>query len=153
MDMELEAMLRPPARKMPPYPAKAITLATGKPMVVRQVGRKAVPKLLEAVKPTLKIPRDYYDIVGARGGRRTTGQGGGGGLFPQFRRIRQQRCLSDLGEGGLMKREIYAYRCRQCGHLHYPFRMVCKECRQNDFFEFDIVPLPKQGKLLTFTKV
>jgi uncharacterized OB-fold protein len=31
--------------------------------------------------------------------------------------------------------------------------MVCKECRQNDFFEFDIVPLPKKGKLLTFTKV
>jgi uncharacterized OB-fold protein len=31
--------------------------------------------------------------------------------------------------------------------------MVCKECRQNDFFEFDIVPLPRKGKLLTFTKV
>jgi uncharacterized OB-fold protein len=31
--------------------------------------------------------------------------------------------------------------------------MVCKECRQNDFFEFDIVPLPKKGKLLTFTRV
>jgi uncharacterized OB-fold protein len=31
--------------------------------------------------------------------------------------------------------------------------MVCKGCRQNDFFEFDIVPLPKKGKLLTFTKV
>ena len=50
-------------------------------------------------------------------------------------------------------REIYAYQCKKCGHLHYPFRMVCKECRQNDFFEFDIVPLPKKGKLLTFTKV
>jgi uncharacterized OB-fold protein len=52
-----------------------------------------------------------------------------------------------------MQRDIYAYKCRKCGHLHYPFRMVCKECRQNDFFEFDIVPLPKKGKLLTFTKV
>jgi uncharacterized OB-fold protein len=52
-----------------------------------------------------------------------------------------------------MQRDIYAYQCRQCGHLHYPFRMVCKECRQNDFFEFDIVPLPREGKLLTFTKV
>jgi hypothetical protein len=66
MDVELEAMLRPPARKMPPYPAKAIILATGKQMVVHQVNRKAVPTLMEAVKPTLKIPRDYYDIVGAR---------------------------------------------------------------------------------------
>jgi uncharacterized OB-fold protein len=52
-----------------------------------------------------------------------------------------------------MQRDIYAYQCQKCGHLHYPFRMVCKECRQNDFFEFDIVPLPKKGKLLTFTRV
>ena len=52
-----------------------------------------------------------------------------------------------------MVRDIYAYECRKCGHLHYPFRMVCKECRQNDFFEFDTVPLPKSGKLLTFTRV
>lgn len=66
MDMELEALLRPPARKMAPYPPKVITLATGKPMVVREVDRNVVPDLLEAVRPTLKIPRDYYDIVGAR---------------------------------------------------------------------------------------
>lgn len=52
-----------------------------------------------------------------------------------------------------MAREIYAYKCRLCGHVHYPFRMVCKNCRQNDYFEFDLVPLPKTGKLLTFTKV
>jgi hypothetical protein len=66
MDMEIEALLRPPARKMPPYPAKVITLATGGKMVVRQVERDAVPALLKAVRPTLKIPRDYYDIVGVR---------------------------------------------------------------------------------------
>jgi hypothetical protein len=66
MDMELEALLRPPARDMPPYPAKVIVLATGKRMVVRQASRKDVPRLLEAVEPTLDIPRDYYDIVGAR---------------------------------------------------------------------------------------
>jgi hypothetical protein len=64
--MELEALLRPPAREMPPYPAKVIVLATGKRMVVRQAERKDVPALLEAVEPTLDIPRDYYDIVGAR---------------------------------------------------------------------------------------
>ncbi|MFO7547325.1 MAG: OB-fold domain-containing protein [Acidimicrobiia bacterium] len=52
-----------------------------------------------------------------------------------------------------MQRDIYAYRCRLCGTLHYPFRMVCKGCRQNDFFEFDVVPLPRAGKLLTFTRV
>jgi uncharacterized OB-fold protein len=52
-----------------------------------------------------------------------------------------------------MNREIYAYKCKRCGTMHYPFRMVCKECKQNDFFEFDTVPLPKSGKLLTYTKV
>jgi hypothetical protein len=66
MDMELEALLRPPETRMAPYPPKVITLATGRQMVVRQVARKDVPALLQAVKPTLDIPRDYYDIVGAR---------------------------------------------------------------------------------------
>jgi len=31
--------------------------------------------------------------------------------------------------------------------------MVCKKCKKNDFFEFEPVPLPKKGKLLTFTDV
>lgn len=52
-----------------------------------------------------------------------------------------------------MSREIYAYKCRLCDTMHYPFRMVCKSCKQNDFFEFDTVPLPRAGKLLTFTRV
>jgi len=66
MDTELEALLRPPAMRMAAYPSKVITLATGKQMVVRQASRKDVPTLLDAVRPTLGIPRDYYDIVGAR---------------------------------------------------------------------------------------
>ena len=66
VDMDLEAVLRAPAIEMPPYPAKAITLANGKKMVVRQVAREDVSILLQAVRPTLDIPRDYYDIVGAR---------------------------------------------------------------------------------------
>lgn len=52
-----------------------------------------------------------------------------------------------------MALEIYAYKCKKCGHLHYPFRMVCNKCKENDYFGFDIVPLPKKGKLLTFTQV
>jgi uncharacterized OB-fold protein len=52
-----------------------------------------------------------------------------------------------------MRREIYAYQCRRCGTVHYPFRMVCKSCKENDFFEFDPVPLPKAGRLLTYTRV
>jgi uncharacterized OB-fold protein len=49
--------------------------------------------------------------------------------------------------------EIYAYRCRKCGHVHYPYRMVCKKCRQNEHNEFDAVPLPRKGKLLTYTQL
>ena len=66
IDMELESVLRPPELLMAPYPPKVITLANGKKMVVRQVTREDVPVLLNAVRPTLKIPRDYYDIVGVR---------------------------------------------------------------------------------------
>ena len=66
MDMEVEAYLRPPEMSMPPYPAKVITLATGAKLVVRQASRDDVPAILKAVKPTIEIERDYYDIVGAR---------------------------------------------------------------------------------------
>ena len=66
VDMDLETVLRAPALDMAEYPPKVITLANGKKMVVRQAERKDVPVLLQAVRPTLDIPRDYYDIVGAR---------------------------------------------------------------------------------------
>jgi len=52
-----------------------------------------------------------------------------------------------------MAREIYAYECRECGALHYPFRMRCRQCGENDVFEFDPVPLPRHGHLVTFTHV
>ncbi len=52
-----------------------------------------------------------------------------------------------------MSRDIYAYKCRKCGHLHYPYRMVCRNCGENEHNEFDPVPLPKRGKLLTFSRV
>src|SRR5450759_3612046 len=52
-----------------------------------------------------------------------------------------------------MALEIYAYKCKKCGQLHYPYRMVCKKCGKNDVFEFDTEPLPRKGKLLTFTTV
>ncbi len=52
-----------------------------------------------------------------------------------------------------MSRDIYAYRCRLCGHLHYPYRMVCRNCGENAHNEFDPEPLPKSGTLLTFTEL
>ena len=66
VDMELEAVLRAPEVYQPPYPPKVITLANGQRMVVREVSRNDVPVLLKAVRPTLDIERDFYDIVGAR---------------------------------------------------------------------------------------
>lgn len=50
-----------------------------------------------------------------------------------------------------MELNIYAYKCRKCGTLHYPYKTICKKCGENDHFEFDIVPLPKKGKLMTYT--
>lgn len=49
--------------------------------------------------------------------------------------------------------DIYGYKCRKCGYINYPFRMVCKKCKKNDIEEFDPVVLPKNGKLLTFTRL
>ena len=50
-----------------------------------------------------------------------------------------------------MERKIYAYKCKRCGQLHYPYKTICKKCGDNDHNEFDIVPLANKGKLLTFT--
>lgn len=66
VDMELEAVLRPPEFPQAPYPPKVITLANGKKMVVREVTRADIPQLLKSVHPTLFIDRDYYNVVGAR---------------------------------------------------------------------------------------
>ncbi len=63
---DLEALLRPPAMEMPPYPPKAITLASGEEMIVRQASREEMPILLKAIYPLLLVERDYYDIVAAR---------------------------------------------------------------------------------------
>ena len=50
-----------------------------------------------------------------------------------------------------MELNIYAYKCQKCGELHYPYKTRCKKCGENDHNEFDIVPMAKKGKLLTFT--
>lgn len=50
-----------------------------------------------------------------------------------------------------MERQIYAYKCKKCGQLHYPYRMVCKKCHTNELNEFDPIPLKLTGKLLTYT--
>ncbi len=46
--------------------------------------------------------------------------------------------------------EIYGYQCSKCGHINYPNRTLCGKCKNNAFVP---VPLPKAGKLLTFTRL
>lgn len=66
VDVELETMLRAPEVEQAKYPAKMIMLANGSKMIVREARREEVPILLDAIRPTLKIEKDFYDIVGAR---------------------------------------------------------------------------------------
>ena len=94
VDMDLEAVLRAPAIDMAEYPPKIITLANGKKMIIRQADIKDVPVLLQAVRPTLDIPRDFYDIVGAR-------------LYAELlgwyrHRVRSEYCLVGQIEGYLV---------------------------------------------------
>jgi len=62
----VEASLRPPESEFIPYPAKVVDLKSGARMVVHEVGREAVPHLLEAVRPLISVSEDFYDIVAAR---------------------------------------------------------------------------------------
>ena len=50
-----------------------------------------------------------------------------------------------------MERDIYAYKCKRCGHVQYPYRTICCNCKKNDHNEFDIVPMAKEGSIVTFT--
>jgi uncharacterized OB-fold protein len=47
-----------------------------------------------------------------------------------------------------MERKILGYKCKSCGIVHYPYRMLCKKCGHE---QFEAVPLPTSGKLVTFT--
>jgi uncharacterized OB-fold protein len=49
-----------------------------------------------------------------------------------------------------MQLEILGYRCKKCEHINYPNRTLCRKCGHD---QFDAVPLPKKGKLLTFTQL
>lgn len=63
---KMEQMLRPQETPMVPYPPKVITLASGEKMVVHQIEREDVPKLLPVVKSKMEVEADFYDIVASR---------------------------------------------------------------------------------------
>ena len=90
---ELEAMLRPPALEMAPYPPKAIVLASGEVMVVRPALVDEVDTILHWIQPLTWLHRDFYDIVAAR-------------LFAELlgwkvHRVRDEYCLVGAIDGVL----------------------------------------------------
>jgi hypothetical protein len=91
---QLEEILRPPERGLPPYPPKFIVLASGERMVVRQAGRQDVPILLQAVAPLTTVERDFYDIVAARTYAELLG-------WKRYR-VRDEYCLVGLIDGILV---------------------------------------------------
>lgn len=90
---ELELMLRPPSTDMPPYDPKAITLANGDVLVVRQATREEVPQLLKIIEPLIWVESDYYDIVSVRLFAELLG-------WKRFR-VRDEYCLVGLINGVL----------------------------------------------------
>lgn len=90
----LEDVLRPPERNLPPYPSKFIFLATGEKMVVRQATRDDVPALLEAIDPLRYVARDFYDIVAARTFAELLGW--------QRYRVKDEYCLVGVVDGMLV---------------------------------------------------
>ncbi len=90
---ELEAMLRPPALPMAPYPPKSVLLASGEVMVVRQASVDEVDDMLRWIQPLSWLDRDFYNIVSAR-------------LFAELlgwktHRVRDEYCLVGVIDGAL----------------------------------------------------
>ena len=52
----------------------------------------------------------------------------------------------------MMKKEIAitAYKCKNCGKLHYPFHDRCMACKKR---EFEKVKPEGEARLLTFTRI
>ncbi len=63
---EIEPILQGPAMDIPPFPPAMVTLKDGSTMVIRQAKLEEAPVMLEYVEKVMKIPHDFYDIVGAR---------------------------------------------------------------------------------------
>ncbi|MGQ9616863.1 MAG: zinc ribbon domain-containing protein [Spirochaetota bacterium] len=57
------------------------------------------------------------------------------------------------------KKDVYAYKCPECGTLYYPAPMICRKCSNRRdpsgvfFSPWDRVPLGGRCKLLTWSRV
>ena len=49
-----------------PWKPKVVTLRGGQQMLVRSLRDDEYNEILEAIKPYMFVPRDFYDIVGVR---------------------------------------------------------------------------------------
>lgn len=49
-----------------------------------------------------------------------------------------------------MQLDILGYRCKKCSYINYPNRTLCRKCGHD---AFEPVPLPKKGKLLTYSRL
>ncbi len=47
-------------------------------------------------------------------------------------------------------KEVVAYKCKQCGRIHYPFHDRCLTCKNREFEEIEATG---NAKLLTFTQI
>ena len=45
---------------------------------------------------------------------------------------------------------LIGFKCKKCGAVAYPKRLICSSCRGKDFGEH---PLSDEGKVMTFTKL
>ncbi len=45
---------------------------------------------------------------------------------------------------------ITAYKCKQCGRIHYPFHDRCLKCKSREFEE---IPAEGDAKLLAYTQI
>ncbi|MHA2295508.1 MAG: hypothetical protein ACXAEU_16970 [Candidatus Hodarchaeales archaeon] len=65
-----EDILRPPQNEInpenTPYPSKVINLVDGSKLVVRQIHRNEIPKIVPLFYDIVRINKDFYDLVGAR---------------------------------------------------------------------------------------
>ncbi len=43
-----------------------------------------------------------------------------------------------------------AGKCKECGHVYFPPRLICRECQGR---EFETIVLSERGKLLSFTVI
>ncbi|MHA1977171.1 MAG: Zn-ribbon domain-containing OB-fold protein [Candidatus Hodarchaeales archaeon] len=50
----------------------------------------------------------------------------------------------------MSERKPTGYKCLNCGKLHYPQHGRCLQCKHREFEE---VPVPSKGKLITYTKL